>query len=168
MTLLRDSGLFSLLVNSLRPPGAADGAVARFMAIVQAIVDPGDPLNYARFANQRALAGVPGWTPREVLLQEVIGDGIVPNSTSRALARAVGLPLIDALDPISGLPSVEGPVTANLPSGVTGAISQFDRMDGDKMASHGELLFSAEGKAQYVEFFLTALSNDHATIPSPY
>ncbi len=168
MTLLRDSGLFGLLVNSLRPPGAADGAVARFMAVVQAIVDPGDPLNYARFAQQEALVGVPGWKPREVLLQEVINDGIVPNSTSRALARAAGVPLIDAIDPISGLPSVPGPVTANLPSGVTGAISQFDRMEGDKMATHGELLFSPEGKAQYVEFFLTALANEHATIPSAY
>ncbi|MBW2457538.1 MAG: hypothetical protein JRI68_23725 [Deltaproteobacteria bacterium] len=168
MTLLRDSGLFSLLVMSLSPPGVAEGAVARFMAAVQAIVDPGDPLNYARFAQQEPWAAVDGWTAREVLLQEVINDGIVPNSTSRALARAAGLPLIDPIDPISGLPSVSGPVTANLPSGVTGAISQFDRIDGDKMASHGELLFAPEARAQYVEFFASALGGDHGTIPSPY
>jgi hypothetical protein len=168
MTLLRDSGLFSLLVRSLSPPGVAEGAVARFMAVAQAIVDPGDPLNYARFAQLEPWDVVAGWTAREVLLQEVINDGIVPNSTSRALARAAGLPLIDPIEPISGLPAQSGPVTANLPSGVTGAISQFDRMEGDEIATHGELIFAPEGKAQYLEFFTSAKADDHATIPSPY
>jgi len=168
MTLLRDSGLFGLLVSSLKPEGTSDGAVARFMAVAQAIVDPGDPINYARFASLEPFAGAPGWKPREVLMQEVIHDGIVPNSTSRALARAAGLQLVDAIEPISGLDAVAGPVSANLPSGVTGAISQFDRMDGDKIATHGELIFSPEGMAQYQAFFQSALADAHATILSPY
>ena len=167
-TLLRDSGTFSILVNSLRPPGTPDGAVARFFAVTQAIVDPGDPLNYARFGTLAPLEGVEGWTPRDVLLQEVIDDHIVPNSTSEALARAAGLELIDALRPIAGVKSVPGPVTANLPSGSTGAISQFDRMDGDKAATHGDLIFSPEAQAQYVEFFKTGLSSPRATVVSPY
>lgn len=168
MTLLRDSSTFSVLVNGMRPPGVADGAIARFFAVTQAIIDSGDPLNYARFGTQQALPGVPNWRPREVLMQEVIADNIVPNSTSRAVARAAGLPLLDPIDPISGLPVVAGPVRANLPTGVTGAISQFDRMNGGELATHGELIFSPEAKAQYLEFFRTGLADAHATIPSPY
>jgi hypothetical protein len=169
MMLLRDSNTFSLIISGLKPKGipTPDGAVARFMTLTQAIVDPGDPLNYARFAQLEPFEGVPGWTPREVLLQEVVGDTIVPNSTSRALARATGLVLMDALEPVSGLEAVAGPVSANLASGATGAMSQFDRMNGDTLATHGELIFSAEGQAQYLEFFLSALAAEHATIASP-
>src|SRR5262249_49787300 len=54
MTLLRDSGTFGLLVNALKPPHTADGAMGRFFATTQAIVDPGDPLNFARFASLEA------------------------------------------------------------------------------------------------------------------
>jgi hypothetical protein len=167
-TLLRDSGTFSILVNSLRPPGTPDGAVARFFAVAQAIVDPGDPLNYARFGTLEAMEGVPDWAPRDVLLQEVIDDHIVPNSTSEALARAAGLELIDAIRPISGVKSVPGPVMSNLPSGSTGAISQFDLMDGTEVATHGDLIFSPEARAQYVEFFKTGLSSPRAKVVSPY
>jgi pimeloyl-ACP methyl ester carboxylesterase len=167
-TLLRDSGTFSILVNSLRPPGTPDGAVARFFAVAQAIVDPGDPLNYARFGTLEPLEGVANWAPRDVLLQEVIDDHIVPNSSSEALARAAGLELIDAIRPISGVKSVSAPVTANLPSGSTGVISQFDRMDGTKPATHGDLIFAPEAQAQYVEFFKTGLSSPRATVVSPY
>lgn len=168
MTLLRDSNTFSLIVNGLRPEGVADGAVARFMAMSQAIVDPGDPLVYAPYAIRQEPEGVPGWVPREILLQEVVGDTIVPNSSTRALARAAGLELIDPIDPVSGLPSASGPVSANLPEGVTGAMSQFDTIHGGELATHGELYFSPEGRAQYVEFFETGLADAHATIPSSY
>jgi hypothetical protein len=169
MVLLRDSSTFGVVVvDGLTPQGVHEGAVARFMAVTQAIVDPGDPLNYARFAQLEPLPGVPGWKPREVLLQEVIADSIVPNASTSALARAAGLPVMDAIAPISGLESVAGPLTANLASGVTGATSQFDRMDGDETATHGELIFSAEARAQYLEFFRSALADSHATIPKAY
>ena len=168
MTLLRDSNTFSLIVNGLRPEGVADGAVARFMAMSQAIVDPGDPLVYAPYAVREEPAGVPGWVPREILLQEVVDDTIVPNSSTRALARAAGLELIDPIDPVSGLPTRTGPVTANLPEGVTGAMSQFDTIYGGELATHGELYFSPEGRAQYVDFFATGLAEAHATIEPAY
>lgn len=168
MTLLRDSGTFSLLVNALKPEGTSDGALARFFAVTQAIVDPGDPLNYARFGTQEALPGVTGWSARDVLLQEVIDDGIVPNSTSEALARAAGLALVDPIRPVSGLASTPAPVKGNLASGATGAMSQFDRIEGDKIAVHGDLIFSPEARAQYVEFFKTGLAGEHATVIGPY
>lgn len=165
MKLLRDSPLFStFVVNGLKPPGVSDGAVARFMAVTQAIVDPGDPLNYARFAQLEPPPAVAGWRAREVLLQEVLDDGIVPNSSTDALARAAGLQLVDGLRPVSGMDAVAAPVTANLVSGATGALTQFDVIDG-AIATHGELIFSTEGHAQYLEFFRTALGQPHATVP---
>jgi hypothetical protein len=56
MFLLEDSPLFSLFVDTLRPPGTSDGTLARFLSVTQAIVDPGDGLSYARYA----LQGRPG------------------------------------------------------------------------------------------------------------
>ncbi len=168
MMLLRDSNVFGILVDGLAPKGYSDGAVARFMAVTQAIVDPGDPLNYARFAQLEPTPGVAGWVPRDVLLQEVIDDSIVPNTTSRALARATGLTLLDAIEPVSGLPEADAPVTKNLASGATGAMTQFDRVEGDKIASHGELIFTPEGLAQYLAFFTSGLADGHATVPPAY
>jgi hypothetical protein len=171
MGILRDSHTFGILVNALRPEGTSDGAVARFMAVTQAIVDPGDPLNYARHATLEALPGVSGWTPRDVLLQEVIDDNIVPNTTSRALARAAGLELADAIEPVNGVVEIAAPGGENLPGGNTGVMAQFDRYtteDGVEIAQHGELIFSPEGSAQYVSFFGSGLDAEHATVPPAY
>lgn len=166
MMLLRDSGTFSILVDALKPPSTPDGALGRFFAVSQAIVDPGDPINYARYGALEAFPGVSGWLPRDILLQEVIGDTIVPNSTTRALARAAGLALVDPLEPVSGLDTAVAALSGNL-DGATGALSQFDRVDGDTVATHGELIFSEEGRAQYVTFFLSALAGA-AVVAPPY
>ena len=167
MMLLRDSPLFSLgVVKSLAPPATPWGAVARFMAFTQAIVDPGDPLNFARHAAQAPLDGVPGWTARDVLIQEVVNDSIVPNSTSEALARAVGAGLMHRVTNASGLTDLGATATANA-SGATAVLCQFDQVGG-KAAEHGGLIFTTEAIDQYVEFFKTGLSSSHGTVKSPY
>jgi hypothetical protein len=171
MGILRDSHTFGLLVMALRPDGVADGAVARFMAVTQAIVDPGDPLDYGRYATLEALPGVADWKPRDVLLQEVVNDAIVPNTTSRALARATGLELADALEPVNGVTEADAPRSGNLPLGNTGVMSQFDHYttdEGVKTAQHGGLIFSPEGSAQYVDFFASGLAAEHGTVPPAY
>lgn len=168
MKLLRDSGTFSLLVNSLRPPATPDGAIGRFFAVTQAIVDPGDPLNFARFASIAPTPGVANWAPRDVLVQEVIGDTIVPNSTTEALSRAAGLVLVDPIQPVSGLPGAAAPVMGNVAGGATGALTQFDYIEGGQVAQHGELIFSPEARGQYVEFFKTGLASGHATVIPAY
>lgn len=90
MTLLRDSPMFSLLVNALKPAGTADGTLARFFAMTQALVDAGDPLSFARYGTLEALPGIEGWSARDVLLQEVVGDTIVPNSDERGAGARRG------------------------------------------------------------------------------
>jgi pimeloyl-ACP methyl ester carboxylesterase len=168
MTLLRDSGTFGLLVNSLRPTGMPDGALARFFVLGQAIVDPGDPIHYARFVTREPTPGQTGWAPRDVLLQEVVEDNVVPNSTSEALARAAGLTLVNSIVDIPGLPKDKAPLTGNFPGGATGAISQFDKMDDGMPAEHGGLIFSKEARAQYVEFFKSVITKGHGTVNPPY
>jgi hypothetical protein len=167
MMLLRDSNTFSLVVGSLTPTGTPFGAVARFMAATQAIVDPGDPLNYARNCTLEALPGVEGWTPRDVLLQEVVNDNIVPNSTSEALARAAGMQIMNRITDASGFEPVNAPATSNVNGAATGVLCQFDKGDG-KTAEHGELIFTEDANQQYTEFFKTGLANPHATVVAPY
>ncbi|MEB2311271.1 MAG: alpha/beta fold hydrolase [Sorangiineae bacterium] len=168
MMLLRDSNTFNLVVKGFVPPGTPYGAVARFMAATQAIVDPGDPLNFARYMAGEPLDGVAEWTPRDVLLQEVHADSIVPNSTTEALARAFGMQLEHEVHPISGMSVASAPLTGNGPNGATMVVSQFDRIEGGKLATHGELIFSPEANAQYVGFFRSALGAAHATVGPAY
>jgi len=167
MTLLRDSATFGILVNSLKPMGTADGALGRFFAATQAIVDPGDPLNYARYGTLEALPGVEGWEPRDVLLQEVVKDSIVPNTTSELLARTAGLVNMDPVTQVSGMAKAEGAVTGNLAGGATGVMSQWTTIEGGKLATHGELIFAPEAQAQYVAFFASGLDAGHATCEEP-
>lgn len=168
MKLMRDSGTFGLLVNSFRPPNTPEGALGRFFAVSQAIVDPGDPLNYARYGALEQLAGTTGGSPRDILLQVVLDDTIVPNSSSEALARAMGATHMNALRSVSGLPEKTGPLSANGATGSTLVMSQFDKINGGKKAIHGDLIFAPEGQAQYVEFFKSGLGGAHATAKPPY
>ena len=166
--LLRDSPLFGLVLKGLRPPGTPEGSLGRFFAMIQAVVDPGDAANYARYAASEAPPGVTGWKPRDVLLQESVPDGIVPNSSAEVLARALGLVSQNPVTRVSGLPERTGSITGNLAGGATGVLAQFDKMDGDTPASHGSLIFSAEARAQYVAFFASGLATGHSTVPPAY
>lgn len=167
MLLLEDSSVFSIMVDSMRPPNTADGSLARFMAVGQGIVDPGDPVNYARFALREPFPGTGDSKPRSVLLQEVVADNIVPNSSSDAVARAAGLYVMNPVQPPLGVEIVESPAKANTPGGGTGVMCQFTTMNGGEPATHGELLFSEEARAQYVEFFRSALEDGVGTVHSP-
>ncbi len=154
-SLIRDSGLFSLFIDAFRPPGTPKSEVAKFFAITQAIMDPGDAANYAAFATQ------------DVLLQEVLEDRIVPNTSSEILARALGLahagPITHDVPHLARAPL---PLTANLPNGKTGGFVQYAMANGTT-ASHADLIASPEAKRQYVEFFRTALQG-RATIVDPF
>jgi dienelactone hydrolase len=162
MFILEDSPLFSIFVDGLRPPGVADGALARFLSATQAIVDPGDGLNYARFVLDAPLAEQP--RPRNVLLQQVIDDGIVPNTSTEAVARAAGLVLLNPVRPFPGAVLDPSATSTPRPDGSTGVITQFATMNGGEVATHGELIFTPEARAQYVEFFRTGIVHGTAEV----
>jgi pimeloyl-ACP methyl ester carboxylesterase len=165
--LFEDSGLFSLLTKSLEPPGMTKGDLARFFSIIQGIVDPGDAANYAPYVTLKALPGVPGWKPKDVLIEEVIDDTIVPNSAAERYARAAGLAQVQPVAvPIAGLTSVASPASGNLAGGATGGIFQFLTADGAP-TDHGSLIFTNDAIAQYTTFFQGSLAGGHGTVIDP-
>jgi len=92
----------------------------------------------------------------------------VPNSSSERLARAAGLAQVSpVLDAIAGMSQAQPGVSANLPSGATGGIFQFE-IAGGMSVDHGSLIFTTEGIKQYVTFFKGALAGGHGEIINPY
>lgn len=167
-TLLRDSPTFKFIIDAMKPAGTPPGDVIRFFATTQAIVDAGDAANWVRGVTLEGFPGVPDWKPRDVLLQEVYNDSIVPNSTSELLARAAGLThQLPKRSDIPGLPTANGSITANLANGATAVIAQFEKGADGKMIDHGSLIFAPEGRAQYVAFFESALKG-RAVVPPPF
>ncbi len=164
MFIMEDSVLFSVMVDFIKPFGTTDGQLARFFSAGQAVVDPGDPLNYARHC---LIAPPEGSGLRSILLQEVMDDGIVPNTSTEALARAAGLAQLAPVRAVPGLQTVTGPARGNGPGGSTAVLTQFATMNGGEKATHGELYFAPEGRDQYVEFFRTALETGLATVRAP-
>lgn len=167
-TLLRDSATFKFIIDAMKPRGTPPGDVIRFFASIQAIVDPGDSANWVRGVTLEGFPGVADWKARDVLLQEVYNDAIVPNSTSELLARAAGLThQMPKRSEIPGLSTANGSLTANLPSGATGVLAQFEKGADGKLIDHGSLIFAPEGRAQYVAFFASALKG-RAVVPPPF
>jgi len=161
--LLRDSNTFKFIIDIFRPSGTPKGEVGRFFAVTQGIIDRGDPINWARFVTQEALPGVTGWKPRDVLVQEVFEDSIVPNSTSEALARAAGLThVLPKESDIPGLVQAPAPY-----SGAAGTFAIFQyRVVGGKTIDHGSLIFADEAIAQYSNLFRTSLAG-RASVVDP-
>jgi pimeloyl-ACP methyl ester carboxylesterase len=166
--LFEDSPLFGILTKGLTPAGTTKGQLARFFAMIQGVVDPGDAVNYAHYVTTEGLPGVPAWKPKDVLLEEVIGDNIVPNSSAERLARAAGLAQVQpVVKAIGGLDAVAAPASGNLPSGATGGVFQFDHADGMPV-NHGGLIFTNDAINQYTKFFAASLAGGHGTVVNPF
>ncbi len=120
------------------------------LQLIQHIVDPGDPLLYARHVINDPLTidGVKN-ASKSVLQIEVIFDETVSNGSNEALARAMGLPLaVPNVGSQSKLPFVEatpmGGVISGVPmAGITSVLVQVSP------ATHGSNLFSKKGEHHY-------------------
>jgi len=87
------------------------------MTLAQVGADSGDPMNFARHVQKEPFDGI---TPPPILLQESVGDGIIPNLTSEGLARTMGLSMVRPGSPgISGVDWVESPTCGEPDSGIT-------------------------------------------------
>ncbi len=131
--LIQDSATFKYLIPLFQAilAGGEDlpaDSVPSFFALMQTILDRGDPVNYARHAFAEPLAGeLPGALPRSTLLIQSVPDRIVPNSSNEALARAFGLPLLTPeVAAITGLDTATTPLRSNLAAGVTVGFFQYD------------------------------------------
>ncbi len=70
------------------------------LALVQTVLEPGEPLSYA--AELRA-------HPRDLLLQTAVDDGVVPNASTAKLARALGATAVEPAWVDMGLPTARAP-----------------------------------------------------------
>jgi hypothetical protein len=113
----------------------------RLLELGQQALDPGDPLNFAR---RWHLAPYPGFAPRRVLMQEGIGDNLVANDSTEALAIAGGL---SAQQPMSD------------PNGLSG-LWRFDPPGG-----HG--IFSRADVRAQAFFFIDTAATEIDTPPAP-
>ena len=108
------------------------------------------------------------WSPRSVLVQEVMNDALVPNNATALLARSLGLTQVaPVIEPIEGVKTAPAPFSGNLSGGATGGVFQFDKVDG-QTADHGSLAGSTEGRAQYSAFLKAMLEGSPCVIVNPY
>jgi pimeloyl-ACP methyl ester carboxylesterase len=122
--------------------------------LMQTVIDPGDPINFAaRIFRDPLEADGKRMPPASVLQIMVEGDETVANPSNEALARALGLPLlVPVARPVEGLCLAEPPLRGNLVSAsgegrATGALVQCSP------ACHGKNLNNAKGERVFVPGF---------------
>lgn len=128
--------MFDLWIASLY---GVEERLDRFHPLVslgQAVLDGADPLSYA----PRVLDGT-----KHVVLLEVLGDEVLPNRATDALAARMGLPVLAPhLDP-RGLPTTPSPARGNI-DGLTAALVQWGP------ATHGANWTNESGVRRFAPF----------------
>ncbi len=89
----------------------------RLVALSQAILEPGDPINYAPHWSTDLLPGRNG-VPVPALVVGTVGDPAVPVSTAIAMARAAGLVDMTQPDPAYGIPVDQVLIRAGVVEGI--------------------------------------------------
>jgi hypothetical protein len=164
-------GTFAGIVLLLRPPRTTDGDITRFFPVVQTILDGGDP---ATFASQTFTDRPLGGRAPSVLMTVALGDEIVPNVASWALARAYRMPIVaEVLEPVPGLSGAAmTPLSGNVAGGAaTAGLLQFDVIAENGMredAQHGNTPGSDVAARAYLEFLDSHFADGLAVIVDPY
>ncbi len=167
-SVVRDGASFSSLLN-IFAQAATDGEIARFFPVVQSVIDRGDAGVFApHVLPGTRLAGFDAAAP-SVLVQMVIGDETVPNSTNRFFTRALGVPHVgEELQPV-GVVSREPelPTAANVDAEHTAGMFQFDIVEGGGPATHSGIAVSEVGQLQ-IRHFVTTAADGLAELVDPY
>lgn len=160
--IVQYGGTFAPLINTLRPEAATDGDVDRFFPMLQTAIERGDAANYAA----RAVVG------RDVLMQLVLDDDIIPNSTTAYLARAMDLSVAPTVVyPVKGVPVLGRLPASGNRDGNTAVLFEFDEMlDGDTWvpASHGYIHDNEVGIAQLDPWWRSVFAGTPAVVVDPY
>lgn len=166
--IMRDSDAFGPVVEMFTPPGADETMTARIFQGMQAVIDSGDGVNFApRVLSDRLVGQVP-----HLMILMAVGDETVPNSSTAALARALGLPVLaPATLRWPGVTVVSAdPLSGNLDDGHTAGLFQHKLVTVGRTAepaSHNNVVGSVEGLGQIRRFFATWLAGESVEIPKP-
>ena len=111
------------------------------IGLMQAVIDGADPLTYAPHVTRERFSGR---GPRSVIALEVIGDQVLANSGTVALAQGLQLDVLAPhLDAPAGLATVASPAAGNRPDGTTAVLVQY------APATHGANWSSEKGTLRY-------------------
>lgn len=175
-SIISDAQEFSFIITFMKPQGTTDGDVDRFFPVLQALIERGDSANYAPFVLRNRLPHAPG-RPPHLLFNMAIDDGVVPEVTNFALARALDLPQLAPAIREVGVIALETkgyPLSANLEDGTTTAgVFQYDRVrrrgrSEVEIATHNNLSASTEAVHQAMTFLTTWLDTGTAVIVNPF
>lgn len=173
LNVVTEAPRFDAIFGFLTPDGATDADMDRLFALAQAVVEPGDPVNWGPWMLQRRFLG----EPPNVAGIIIVGDETIPSWTSATLFRALGLPHVPPLrEPFPLIPSTAAaPVADNLQvaGGLTrtGGFVQIDRMTplGDEApvpTSHDFVNASREA-SEFTGHFLDTWQSGGAEIIDP-
>jgi len=171
--IIKDGATFAQVVTILKGQ-ATEGQIARFFPIVQTVVDRGDPGVYTGHIVKKRLPGFDSKTP-QVLMQMVIADDTVPNSTNLFFARGLGVPHVgDELLKVGDLLHTQKlPASGNIDATHTGGMFQYDIVyqgmgPMTQMATHGNVAGNPVAIAQSFHFIQTYFMGGVSEIIDPY
>ncbi len=134
--------------------------------VIQPLLDPADPLSYARHTILEPMDGV----GHDILMTEGLVDAATPPRTIESLASCMGLPIAEPIYSdiesmaFQGIPSMALPVSGNMPDRgdrrPTGALIQFEGRN------HYLVSRDAGAKYQVYEFLRTALEGEAVIYPA--
>jgi dienelactone hydrolase len=169
------SDLFGAILDVMVPPGYGRDDLARVIPLVQAVVDGGDPMVWARYIVRERLVG-DATDPPQLLVHYAFQDEVVPNPTNRNHAHGLGVPLVGReLFPLEELDKVAGPLSGNLPNGGTAGLQILDMgrpmNNPEGTASpvdHAGVLRTYESWSVWRPFLESALADEPGVIADPY
>ena len=138
------------------------------LSLFQADFDPQDGHSFLRHLYREPLlpfAGSSDVTPPSVIFTQGIGDSLVPNNASYAMAHEVGVPHVRPVaHAVPTLVQVDPPLRENIAPGITAGFFQFDPAttpgcaNGLQPEGHFCAQSAKVAKDQRLHFFLTALA----------
>ncbi|HEY5922346.1 MAG TPA: alpha/beta hydrolase [Kofleriaceae bacterium] len=150
------------LVESIYGPKHRVDRFNSLIGMMQSVIDGADPLTYAphvlrdRFTIDGTVLG-----PRSIVCIEVLGDQVLSNEGTDALARGLGLDVLAPnLAPPDGVVSIESPAAGNR-DGQTAILVQY------APATHGGNWSSEKGILRYLPGFPHAGDTPFPRLPAP-
>jgi len=173
--VVTSSDEFGVLLDLMVPPEYSGDDLTRIVPIVQAVIDGGDPMVWARYIIGERLVGDPA-DPPQLLVHYAYQDEVVSNVTNRNHAHGLGIPLVGReLFPLEELEAVSGPLSGNLPNGGTAGILLFDmgRPQQNPGAEpspvdHSGVLRTYESWTSWRSFLEAGLAGEPGVITDPY
>lgn len=147
------------------------------LSLFQAGFDPQDGHTFLRHLYREPLlpfAGSSDVTPPSTIWTEGIGDSLVPNNATRAMALELGIPHVRPIArALPTLEQVDPPLAGNIAPGITAGYFQFDPFTTPDCIARAQFeghycpQSGAEAKAQRLHFLLSALAGE-AEIVDPF